>query len=399
MRKPDAQKQVASDGPSREKEKVPLVLLYIFLAGVLIVISGCLYDRAYRVAWALIWGLGFCVSGMLFGFLFGILRNAPGAAIAVPPEASSAAVQGSSLEQQANGGDTLPLANAQPMQSEINSNLVEVSDWLTKVIVGVGLVELKALPAGAQSVAEFIAPSLGLQPISAATPVAGGIMLFFSVLGFLIGYLMTRIYLGVLIKWADNQVIIQNRPIRLESGKEIEVDELTRLQQTALVDLQETVAHLVLATPQTMTASAAEAEARSAIQPARGRVLWVDDNPNNNTLLVEQLTREGALVEQVTSSALALKALGRNHYDVVVTDMARREDGRDVREAGIELIRKIRETDPELQVVVYCGRRMADLYGRAAEMAGARLVTSSGTRLIAVLNRILGAADRQANAR
>ncbi len=43
---------------------------------------------------------------------------------------------------------------------EINSNLVEVSDWLTKIIVGVGLIELKSLPGSARSMAAFIAPSL-----------------------------------------------------------------------------------------------------------------------------------------------------------------------------------------------------------------------------------------------
>lgn len=375
---------------SRGKGKVPLILLVMFLAGTLVVVLGGIYSPGYKIAPALIWAFGFCVGGMLLGFLFAIPRTLPaGVTIAPALEKENRGRDGSS--DSVNG---LGYANGHT-HSEINSNLVEVSDWLTKIIVGVGLIELKSLPARAERVAAFIAPSLELSREAAATPIAGGIMFFFSILGFLNGYLLTRIYLAVIIKWADNQVKIQNDPIRLRSGKEIEVTELTRLQQDTLTDLQETVAQLVLPNPHNAEAALPLPQGEGAARERRGRVLWVDDNPGNNTLLVEQLSKEGTIVEQVLTTKQALDSLSRNQYDVVVTDMARFEEKRDVQDAGVQLIKEVRKINPELQVIVYCSRRMVNLYGEAAQVAGARLVTMSGTRLIAVLNRILTAASKQ----
>lgn len=380
---------------SRGKGKVPLILLVMFLAGTLVVVLGGISSPGYKIAPALIWAFGFCVGGMLLGFLFAIPRTLPPGVTIVPAlEKENRGRDGSS--DSVNGlGYANGLAGASHAHSEINSNLVEVSDWLTKIIVGVGLIELKSLPARAERVAAFIAPSLELSREAAATPIAGGIMFFFSILGFLNGYLLTRIYLAVIIKWADNQVKIQNDPIRLRSGKEIEVTELTRLQQDTLTDLQETVAQLVLPNPHNAEAAPPLPRAEGAARERRGRILWVDDNPGNNTLLVEQLAREGTIVEQVLTTRQALDSLSRNQFDVVVTDMARFEEKRDVQDAGVQLINEIRKINPELQIIVYCSRRMAKLYGEAAEVAGARLVTMSGTRLIAALNRILTAALKQ----
>ena len=43
---------------------------------------------------------------------------------------------------------------------------------------------------------------------------------------------------------------------------------------------------------------------------------------------------------------------------------------------------------------VYCSRKEAELHGEAASAAGARMVTTSGTQLVAEIVRILKAAGR-----
>ncbi len=376
---------------SHQSSRVPFVLLIIFLIGTWAVYRSGGDLISYRVANALIWGFGFCVSGMLLGFLFAIPRILPAGAI-IPPSRPATSAGG---KRETDPGPAGLISHTGYSASEINSNLVEVSDWLTKIIVGVGLVELKHLPAVARGVADYIAPSLGLEKAMAA-PVAGGIMLFYSVLGFLIGYLLTRIYLSVIIKWADNQVKNLN-PVRLDSGTEIEASELIRLQQSALADVQEAVVNIVSAMPE-QSGLAASPLAPLVLPVAPGRILWMDGRPANNALLVEQLTRANICVEQVLTSKDALDRLGAgvHAFDVVITDMAGFEYGRSVPDAGIALTHEIIRRMPEQPVLVYCTPKEAEIHGAAASEAGARLVTTSGTQLIAVIARILKAVGQPA---
>jgi CheY-like chemotaxis protein len=374
---------------AHQSSRVPFVLLLIFLMGTIAVLSCGGSASGYHLGNALIWGFGFCVSGMLLGFLFAIPRILPAGAIIA--SARAPATPGGKRETDPASAGVVSHNGQSP--SEINSNLVEVSDWLTKIIVGVGLVELKHLPTVARGVADYIAPSLGLAPAMAA-PVAGGIMLFYSVLGFLIGYLLTRIYLAVIIKWADNQVKNLN-PVRLDSGAEIDASELIRLHQTALADMQEAVVNIVSAMPE-QSGLAASPTAPVVLPGAPGRILWMDGRPANNALLIEQLTRANVVVEQVLTSKDALECLAKSaqSFDIVVTDMAGFEHGRSVPDAGIALTRAVLRLLPEQPVLVYCTKKEAEMHGVAATEAGARLVTTSGTQLIAVAARILKAAGR-----
>jgi CheY-like chemotaxis protein len=374
---------------SHQSRHVPFVLLVIFLMGTYAVLSCGSGSPGYHLGNALIWGFGFCVSGMLLGFLFAIPRILPAGAIIAPARPHNANGNGKRETDTGPGAGSV-LSHPSHSPSEINSNLVEVSDWLTKIIVGVGLVELKHLPTAARGVADYIAPSLGLAP-SMAAPVAGGIMLFYSVLGFLIGYLLTRIYLAVIIKWADNQVKNLN-PVRLDNGTEIEASEMIRLQQSALADVQETVVNIV----STMPEQAGMATTSAVVAMTPGRVLWVDSRPANNALLVDQLTRANVVVEQVLTNKDALECLakGAHPFDVVITDMAGFDHGRSLPDAGIDLTRDVLRLLPGQPVLVYCSKKEAELHGAAASLAGARLVTANGTHLIAEIARILKTAGR-----
>jgi hypothetical protein len=101
------------------------------------------------------------LAGGLVGFLFGIPRSA------------------------VTSGQAAPAG-----QYQANSNLVEVSDWLTKIIVGVGLVQIgRVVPALTRLAVNLKAP-LGGQPSSAAF----GIVLVIGnvLLGFLFFYLWAR---------------------------------------------------------------------------------------------------------------------------------------------------------------------------------------------------------------
>jgi CheY-like chemotaxis protein len=374
-----------------KRDVLPYILLSILLAGLLAVLGGALFPPYYNAVPALLWSLAFCVSGMLLGFLFGIPRSLPSGTVNMPPaeERSNgkrrSGDEPAALDAAAGASNTIFLGTPSPI--EINSNLVEVSDWLTKIIVGVGLIELKSLPATAQGVAAFIAPSLAIDA-DIARAVVGGVMLFFSVHGFLIGYLLTRIYLSIMIKRADT--LVKYESVRLESGREIEVAELSRLQQKSLEDLQEAVTQLLLArTPDDGQPAVATLAGLPTAQKPPARVLWLDDHPRNNTLLVEQLARENIKVDLAQSLAQAMSLLQKNQYALLITDMARLEGGQRIRDAGVRTVRDVQVTQPDLPVIVYCSKDTVASYGKEAEAAGARFITASGTSLLAAVNRLI----------
>jgi hypothetical protein len=91
------------------------------------------------------------LSGFLLGFIFAIPRlgEQKAKAATAQPKDSPAAESGS-----------------QPNPIQFNDNLVQISDWLTKIIVGVGLVELHSIPRRLGTLSYYLA--LGLQPASSA---------------------------------------------------------------------------------------------------------------------------------------------------------------------------------------------------------------------------------------
>jgi hypothetical protein len=76
-------------------------------------------------------------------------------------------------------------------QLGVNTNLEQISDWLTKIIVGLGLINLEKLPQKFKAIASAAAPTVGGSRSFAAV-----IIVAYSVCGFMLGYLLTRLYLA-----------------------------------------------------------------------------------------------------------------------------------------------------------------------------------------------------------
>lgn len=86
-----------------------------------------------------------------------------------------------------------------------NTSLEQISDWLTKILVGVGLVEIKEAPDSLARLVSFLAPGIGAQPTS--KPLIVSILVFFGVCGFLFGFLWARLYLKRWLTDADKESI------------------------------------------------------------------------------------------------------------------------------------------------------------------------------------------------
>jgi tetratricopeptide (TPR) repeat protein len=129
--------------------------------------------------------------GALAGFLFGIPRTLTGDTPTPTPAPG--------------GGQDENAAGRKKVKHQVNTNLEQISDWLTKILVGVGLTQLNKIPAEIQSVAEFVAASIGDHGGSdGATAVASAILLYFAVAGFLAGYLVTRLVLAPAFQETEN---------------------------------------------------------------------------------------------------------------------------------------------------------------------------------------------------
>jgi hypothetical protein len=156
-------------------------LLWCVAVGLLAMISVATQWRHWKygiVSRAI--GYGILIAG--FSFIFGVLL---GYLFGLRPTNSSGKSAG------------------QPSNSLPNTNLAEIADWLTKVILGAGLVQLTSLPGPIWKLANRMALGVVLigrianprVPLVAETPnpaMALAVMGFFSACGLLYGYLWTR---------------------------------------------------------------------------------------------------------------------------------------------------------------------------------------------------------------
>jgi hypothetical protein len=134
----------------------------------------------------------FLLAGFLTGFVFGIPRvskDSGGQASSEQPKSGGTPPEGSLRRSTKPGFGSV----------EANSNLVEISDWLTKIIVGVGLVQMNRIPNKIQGLTAYLGN--GLRDCDqtlckqSSEAFALGIIIFYFCSGFLIGYLWSRLYL------------------------------------------------------------------------------------------------------------------------------------------------------------------------------------------------------------
>ena len=83
-----------------------------------------------------------------------------------------------------------------------NDNLVQISDWLTKIIVGVGLTQLYNIPSFIIKIGDKFKDSFGFN--EAGRNAAIGAVLYFLIIGFLCVYIWTRLYFVKLLKDLDD---------------------------------------------------------------------------------------------------------------------------------------------------------------------------------------------------
>lgn len=86
---------------------------------------------------------------------------------------------------------------------QVNTSLEQISDWLTKMIVGAGLVELKDIKTALINISAKIASDIGNEQ---AQSIIISSIICFMILGFFVTYLSTRLYIANALAKANSKL-------------------------------------------------------------------------------------------------------------------------------------------------------------------------------------------------
>ncbi|BBO33245.1 hypothetical protein [Lacipirellula parvula] len=186
----------SSHGPNFFGLRILLLWMSGFLAVALFALC-VLYSSDWpQSATMLIWSFGICAVGAIIGFLFAIPRVVSDS---IPPPART-------TQPEVNSPLELTLIDeVKRHRLAANTNLEQVSDWLTKIIVGVGLIELNEIPTLVNRLAALM--SIGFGDAPASLSVATAVIVLFSAGGFLIGYVTTRAFLPHILQAAEENAV------------------------------------------------------------------------------------------------------------------------------------------------------------------------------------------------
>ena len=147
----------------------------------IVIVAALLADGVAAFAAIIATAFAAGMGGAAFGFLFGIPRSVA-AGTQAPTDAAQPGASRASYSQ--------------------NTNLEQISDWLTKIVVGVGLVEAKDIAVG---FGELSAKAAAAWDLADGSATAGAIMLIGAVIGFLRCYVWTRTEFINELERADDQ--------------------------------------------------------------------------------------------------------------------------------------------------------------------------------------------------
>jgi ABC-type amino acid transport system permease subunit len=164
--------------------------------GVIATIALLIYSLQFALRGTLAVLAGILGSGLLIAVASFFLGTLLGFIFAIPK-----ALQNQDGSEESGTGDNANKGGHSGLVYGVNTNLEQISDWLTKILVGVGLVQLARVPEYARRLGEYFKHCLGDADCSPAIVVT--LIVGFLAFGFLAGYLVTRLYVTGALKRAE----------------------------------------------------------------------------------------------------------------------------------------------------------------------------------------------------
>ena len=145
--------------------------LFGMAVGAIIICTQTTIDKSS----AYLWAFGYALSGGVVGILFGIPKVITGNPTGTPPSTA----------------ETQNIINRSLQE---NTNLSDISDWLTKVIIGASLVQLREIPPYIMRIGRRMGAGMATNTLNAesASIFSVSLLLYATVLGFFIGYFVAR---------------------------------------------------------------------------------------------------------------------------------------------------------------------------------------------------------------
>ncbi|ULB34516.1 hypothetical protein [Proteiniphilum propionicum] len=174
-----------NEQPLKMKHAIHLLPLSLIVTGIITCFLSATISLTYWdfLGLIIIVALASLITGAVLGFIFGIPR----------------------LNRDYNPGENY----GRDTKYNPNTNLEDVSDWLTKIILGVTLTQLGKIPGYLQSIADYILVNADCENLNCdfARPIMIAVLIYFFVAGFISGYFYTRLYLPSLFSiMEDNRL-------------------------------------------------------------------------------------------------------------------------------------------------------------------------------------------------
>lgn len=221
---------------------------------------------------AVVWAMAWFAAGFALGFLFGIPKTGQGPVIP--------------------GGSDRP-------RVRVNSNLEEISDWLTKVLVGATVTQLVTIPAAIQTAASYMARSAGVPQHES---IFAAMIVYFTTVGFFGGYVMTRMFLSGAFVRSDGllnadsaQTVLRNVP--LVPSDEPYTSAVSKAVRSAAKDLGKVELSLALTSEEAIAIARGARLIGNTDRALEASRIAVDKNPGDPRARIEHayaLQRSGA---------------------------------------------------------------------------------------------------------
>jgi hypothetical protein len=115
-----------------------------------------------------------------------------------------------------------------------NTNLEQISDWLTKIIVGATLVQLGNLTRKFSELATFVSGIFG-SPSAQNKTMAGAIILYSALLGFFVSYIAARSIITLILSLSPSDWIPEQQiPATKQDTNSVEESQVVRPDSTGI---------------------------------------------------------------------------------------------------------------------------------------------------------------------
>lgn len=177
------------------------------------------------------------------------------------------------------------------------------------------------------------------------------------------------------------KTILEGRSFSVRYGDaELSVQDASDQLRKQVEDLQNQVAKLIGGHDSHIS--------RESIESVSGKlILWVDDKPKNNAYEIAKFQDEGYRVKTAKSTSDALQIINEGFTpDVVISDMGRNENGSYIKDAGIALIKELRDIGITSPIFIYTSQRYAQIHHDQALLSGGNGATASPVALYTMVN-------------